>query len=277
MMFMSTLKKRLPFWRWALLTVFSVTLFFVLYGVCQSVFLLKAGTLVRILFPVTASLLLLGAYALWCRVLEKRWPEEISFKSSGSGLAAGLAVGFLVFAGITGILALLGMYRIESVSPQWNQVAISLADFLLVACAEELIFRGFLFRYIDERYNTAVALTVSALVFGFIHIMNSGATVWSSISIAITAGLMLGLAYKASGDLWLPIGIHWAWNFTQGNIFGFNVSGYHSAASIFTAEVDGPDLFTGGAFGPEASIIAPIFGVALSIIFAFYWRLRRNQ
>lgn len=192
-------------------------------------------------------------------------------------MATGLAVGFLVFAGITGILALLGMYRIESVSPKWNLVAISLADFLLVACAEELIFRGFLFRYIDERYNTAVALTVSALVFGFIHIMNSGATVWSSISIAITTGLMLGLAYKASGDLWLPIGIHWAWNFTQGNIFGFNVSGYHSAASIFTAKVDGPDLFTGGAFGPEASIIAPIFGVALSIIFAFYWRLRRNQ
>ena len=107
--------------------------------------------------------------------------------------------------------------------------------------------------------------------------MNSGATVWSSISIAITAGLMLGMAYKASGNLWLPIGIHWAWNFTQGNIFGFIVSGYYSAASIFTAEVDGPDLFTGGAFGPEASIIAPIFGVTLSIFFAFYWRLRRNQ
>jgi len=80
----------------------------------------------------------------------------------------------------------------------------------------------------------------------------------------VEAGLLLGAAYKYSGTLWLPIGIHWAWNFTQGNIFGFEVSGNDAGASFLKSTVSGPDWLTGGAFGAEASVIPVFLGLILS-------------
>lgn len=80
---------------------------------------------------------------------------------------------------------------------------------------------------------------------------------------------MLGAAYKYAGTLWFPIGIHWAWNFTQGNIFGLDVSGGGNEESIMNATLTGPDFITGGSFGTEASIITPILGVLLSGIFIY--------
>lgn len=115
-----------------------------------------------------------------------------------------------------------------------------------------------------------LALIVSSLFFGIVHIFNPGASLWSSIAIAIEAGLLLGAAYQYSGSLWLPIGIHWAWNFTQGNVFGFAVSGGDSGDSFFVSSATGPELFTGGAFGPEASILAAMLGALIS---AFYIRM----
>jgi len=99
------------------------------------------------------------------------------------------------------------------------------------------------------------------------HIAQPGATWWSSLAIAIEAGLLLGAAYKLAGNLWLPIGIHWAWNFVQGNIFGFEVSGSDAGEALLQATVEGPEIFTGGAFGAEASVIAVIVGMAMSIWF----------
>ena len=87
------------------------------------------------------------------------------------------------------------------------------------------------------------------------------------MAIAIEAGVLLGAAYKWSGTLWLPIGIHWAWNFTQGNIFGFAVSGNGAGESLIQATVEGPAWLTGGAFGAEASVITVIAGVLLSLFF----------
>jgi hypothetical protein len=89
----------------------------------------------------------------------------------------------------------------------------------------------------------------------------------------VEAGLLLGAAYKYSGTLWLPIGIHWAWNFTQGNIFGFEVSGKDLGASLLKSTVSGPDWLTGGAFGAEASVIPVLLGLILS---AWYiWKTHR--
>ena len=149
--------------------------------------------------------------------------------------------------------------------------------FLAVAVGEEMIFRGVVFRWLDERWNTWVALLVSALIFGWIHISNDNASWWSSLAISIEAGLLLGAAYKWSGSLWLPIGIHWTWNYTQGNIFGLAVSGTHAGNTVLVTTVDGPDIITGGVFGPEASIIAVIFGILYTIIFLGNYSLRRRR
>ena len=139
--------------------------------------------------------------------------------------------------------------------------------FLAVAVGEEMIFRGVIFRWLDERWNTWVALLISAILFGWMHISNENATWWSSLAIAIEAGLLLGAAYKWSGTLWVPIGIHWAWNYVQGNVFGLAVSGMKVGDTILETNVNGPDIITGGAFGPEASIIAVILGTLITIVF----------
>jgi membrane protease YdiL (CAAX protease family) len=108
-----------------------------------------------------------------------------------------------------------------------------------------------------------------------VHITNPGGTLWASIAIAIEAGLLLGAAYKWSGTLWLPIGIHWAWNFAQGNIFGFAVSGNQAGDSIIVSQVDGPAWLTGGAFGAEASVIAVVVGALASAW--FIWQVSRRN
>ena len=99
------------------------------------------------------------------------------------------------------------------------------------------------------------------------HIANDNATWWSSLAIAIEAGLLLGAVYKWAGNLWVPIGIHWSWNYTQGNIFGLAVSGGNTNESILATTVNGPEIITGGAFGPEASIITVILGLFLTLVF----------
>ena len=92
--------------------------------------------------------------------------------------------------------------------------------------------------------------------------------------IAIEAGVLLGAAYKYTNSLWFPIGIHWAWNFTQGNVFGVAVSGGDIEESILSATLSGPDIITGGSFGPEASIIALLLGSILSAF--FLWKILKK-
>ena len=88
--------------------------------------------------------------------------------------------------------------------------------------------------------------------------------------------MLLGAAFKFSGSLWLPIGIHWAWNFTQGNVFGFSVSGTGKRESILNSMVNGPDLVTGGDFGPEASVVAVALGTLISAIFIWQYQSKRR-
>ncbi len=161
-----------------------------------------------------------------------------------------------------------GVYKFVSVNTRNIDLIIeSLLFFLTVAVGEEILFRGIMFRWIDEKWGFTVALVVSSLLFGIMHIFQPGASWWSSIAIALEAGLLLGAAYKYSETLWLPIGIHWGWNFFQGNIFGIEVSGSDAGESLFIPEISGPDILTGGDFGAEASIIAFGLGLLLSIWF----------
>src|SRR5262249_14558687 len=95
---------------------------------------------------------------------------------------------------------------------------------------------------------------------------NPGATVFSSIAIALEAGVLLAAAYVVTGRLWLPIGLHAAWNFTEGSVFGMSVSGGRQAASLFGGTLSGPAILTGGAVGPEASIVAVVVCLALAFL-----------
>ncbi|HLY58589.1 MAG TPA: CPBP family intramembrane glutamic endopeptidase, partial [Stellaceae bacterium] len=131
--------------------------------------------------------------------------------------------------------------------------------------SEELIFRGVLFRIVEEGCGTLAALAVSAAVFGGLHAWNPGASIASGTAIALEAGILFGLAYAGSRTLWLPIGLHFGWNFAEGGIFGGAISGF-PAEGLLDVKLSGPDILTGGAFGPEASLVTLAVCLATSLI-----------
>ncbi len=255
----------MPVWKWTLLLVASLMLAIIMYSIAQEVFLIIDNLWVKWTVGVVTSIAMLGLYALFVKWFEKHKAKDIPFNCIAQDTAKGLGVGFCFFIGVVLIMMLLGLYRIDSIGTDKPlQILSAFFLFLVVGTGEEIIFRGVLFRWIDEKWGFMVALIVSAVLFGLIHISESNATLWSSIAIAVEAGLLLGAAYKYSGTLWLPIGIHWAWNFTQGNIFGFEVSGKDLGVSLLNPTVSGPDWLTGGAFGAEASVIPVFLGLLLS-------------
>ena len=260
--------KAMPVWKWALLLLASFALSFVMYALAQT----ALGT-VRIhwigcLISVALATGMIALYALFVKLFEKHAPEDIPLGKCAVDCLKGLGIGFGFFVVVVLFMCAFGLYHIDGfITENSSGILLSFLVFLMVATGEEILFRGVLFRWIDEKWGFPVALIVSSVLFGVMHIFQPGATWWSTLAIAIEAGLLLGAAYKYAGNLWLPIGIHWAWNFVQGNIFGFEVSGSNAGESLLKATVEGPDILTGGVFGAEASIITVILGLALSIWF----------
>nr|WP_315453554.1 CPBP family intramembrane glutamic endopeptidase [uncultured Prevotella sp.] len=218
------------------------------------------------IFLITAVVLLL-LYNLLIRYLEDNDACKIAPRKDISSIGNGLFIGFSYFIIVTVTMSLCGYYHIKSIQFDWEKQLFSLTLFFLVAVSEEIFFRGILFRMINRRWNIWAALVISALIFGGLHILNNNATLWSSIAIAIEAGSLLGAAYAYSKNIWLPIGIHWIWNYTQGNILGFPVSGEDNVTSIITPEISGPQWLTGGSFGAEASVISAVIGLLISLWF----------
>ena len=218
------------------------------------------------IFLITAVVLLL-LYNLLIRYVEANDACKIASRKDISSIGNGLFIGFSYFIIVTVTMSLCGYYHIKSIQFDWEKQLFSFTLFFLVAVSEEIFFRGILFRMINRRWNIWAALVISALIFGGLHILNNNATLWSSIAIAIEAGSLLGAAYAYSKNIWLPIGIHWIWNYTQGNILGFPVSGEDNVTSVITPEISGPQWLTGGSFGAEASVIAAVIGLLISLWF----------
>jgi hypothetical protein len=139
---------------------------------------------------------------------------------------------------------------------------------------EELLFRGILFRIVEERAGTWIALMLTGVLFGLSHLFNPHASLWGAIAIAIEAGATLAAAYAATRTLWVPIGLHFGWNFALAGIFGAEVSGNGETEGLLNGVTSGPALLTGGQFGPEGSPYTVVFGVVLTIV--FLWLARRR-
>lgn len=191
-------------------------------------------------------------------------------------LLAGLAGGTLLFALMVAFVAALGGYRItghDGLQSIWMPLA---AFALIPAFAEELLFRGILFRYIEKAAGSWAALAITSALFGLAHIFNPNATWFSSVAIMIEAGILLGAIFMLTRRLWAAMGVHAAWNFTQGWIFGLPVSGSAGGVGLNKGQLVGSELLTGGAFGLEASapavVVATTAGIAILIV-----AVRRGQ
>ena len=209
----------------------------------------------------------LGLYAGWVRLVERRRVDELAPSAALPQGLVGFAIGLALFGTTMALLAALGVYTVRGFG-DWSGLAGGLALTLGAAVVEELLFRGFLFRTVRDVGGTWVAVGVSAIVFGGLHAFNPGASPVSTLAIALEAGLLLALSYAATNRLWLPIGLHFAWNFAEGSIFGMAVSGHAVSHALVQGELHGPAVLTGGAFGPEASIVAVLVCLAASAVFA---------
>jgi len=185
-------------------------------------------------------------------------------------LLAGIAGGAVIFSVIVAIGAMLGYYQVtgrSGLETLWGPLA---GAALVPGFTEELFFRGILFRYIEKAAGSWIALALTSALFGAAHLFNPDATWFSSFAIAIEAGILLGAVYMLTRRLWAAMGLHAAWNLTQGWVFGLPVSGGSGGIGLLNGRLVGPELMTGGAFGLEASlpavIIATTAGVAILLV-----------
>jgi len=217
------------------------------------------------------AFLLFGLIVLVERLTTGRPPSSIGFDLRGAvrSFVFGLALGALLFSAVVLELALGGYYRITGIHVTWD-LAIAALLLLAGAAVEELLFRGVLFRLIEEWSGTWIALAISAILFGAAHSFNPGASWISDASIAVEAGVLLGAAFVVTKNLWFPIGLHFAWNFFEGPIYGTQVSGGAFGTSAVAAHVTGPPWLTGGSFGPEAGIGAIATTLIASILLLHY-------
>lgn len=196
-----------------------------------------------------------AVYVGYARFIEQRSASELALPGMGRELGIGMLVGFGLYTVCVLILMVMGIYRVEGMNP---------VSFLLPALAmavssgvfEELLFRGVLFTSIERMFGSWTALVVSALLFGLLHLMNPQGSLEGALFIAVEAGILLAGAYMLTGRLWMSMGFHFSWNYTQEGIYSGIVSGNDAAQGLLKSSINGPDLLTGGSFGLESSVLA---------------------
>lgn len=211
-----------------------------------------------------ACVVALGCYAVAVRLGEGRGARELALRPAPVGLLCGALLGLLMMTALMGILTATHAYDVTVVgsAPAWTAAGLALQ----AAVTEELWMRALLFRLLWRAFGPVPALVVVALVFGALHLANPGANALAGATVTM-AGVMFCALYALTGRLWVPIGVHAAWNFTQGYLFGAAVSGgdLGGSVAVSTARAGAPIWLTGGAFGPEASVVALALIIAVTV------------
>jgi membrane protease YdiL (CAAX protease family) len=227
---------------------------------------------------IAASVLLAG------RLLDRRRAKDFGLSLNRNwwiDLGFGLFLGALLMALIfvvevsAGWLTVTGSFAVPSGTSFATSVALSLLMFIGVGVQEEMFSRGYHLKNIAEGFSplgrrtaVVIALLVSSAIFGALHLANPNATAIGAINI-IFGGVFLATGFLLTGELAIPIGAHITWNFFQGVVFGFPVSGIDFGTSFLVVQDKGNALITGGAFGPEAGLVgiaAMLVGIALTFV-----------
>jgi membrane protease YdiL (CAAX protease family) len=208
---------------------------------------------------------LLFVYVSLVYLVERRPISELALPRKGRELGIGLLLGFGLYTLCVLIAIALGLYRIEG-SNGWQALLSSLWVTPLAPVFEELLFRGAVFRILEEVFGGWLALVFSSVAFGLVHMGNPGETFAGIAAISIVFGPMLAAPYMLTRRLWMGIGLHGAWNFTMGLIFSGAVSGNGTPNGLFKTTFQGPELLTGGNAGMEGSLIAILVAMVATVL-----------
>lgn len=223
-----------------------------------------AGFSFEMKFDILAIPLLIILYELVIRRLGEHPRDDYRDPKALQHLALGLGAGLGIFSFAVLVAAVLGVYRVTGEGDLTGLLAAVVGPTIFAAFSEELMFRGILFRWLEEWGGSWVALLLTSAFFGAAHLFNPHASPIAAVGIAFEAGVMLGAAYMLTRSLWMPMGLHAAWNFAQGEIYDIPVSGT-PVHGILVARLNGPPLLTGNGFGLEASLIAIVLATMFGL------------
>lgn len=210
---------------------------------------------------------------LFVKFIDKKSIKSLGFYWKGYENDAGIGFFTGVFLLALGTIMLItsGYLKFTGIAIEPQNLFISLILFVIVAAAEEVIFRGYVLHNLMQSLQPWLALAVSALLFGLFHYSNPEAGLLPILNV-IAGGFLLGINYIYTRNLWFGIFLHFSWNFFQGPVFGYEVSGFN-AGGVFVQSMDGPAWLTGAGFGFEGSAVALIL-VTLAVIFlhTYYYK-----
>lgn len=259
--------------------VVRVLLYFVLLAVINVAAFNGVWSLVSPIAPSWVTLLLegvvylAGVFALtwtFTRFVDRVPLSSLGLQRTGlvSYVVSGLILGIGIFALAVAVFALSGWLTIEA-SNTWRQMefAASLFTYVVIAFNEELAFRGYILQGLGRAWGVPAAVVATSIVFALVHAVNLNANVLGIVTIFF-GGVLFAIAYLITRSLWLPIGLHLGWNLAEMHILGLAGSG-NVQPSLLQATLNGPELATGGAFGPEGGIVAlgaELVGIALLLV-----------
>ena len=221
------------------------------------------GPLYYLLYVIVSVVVACLAYVAYVRVVERRAVSELSREGAVRELGVGVAIGAGLVIIVIATLWVLGYYVVAGTNAG-TVLLVAFANDASGAVVEEILLRAIVFRISEEALGTWLALLISAVLFGLLHIGEPGA-----IPVALAAGVLLSCAYMLTRRLWLPIGLHFAWDFTQDGVFGVAAG----AKGLLQAGLTGPSFLSGGEIGIEASILA----LAVVLIADVYLLLRASR
>jgi membrane protease YdiL (CAAX protease family) len=227
---------------------------------------------IDLIISIASAASTMGVYWLFTRFIERKPNRDLSGDGAIREWAMGAGLGFAAMVVTIGIIAALGGYRITGHNGPSVLVAI-LSMAIVSGITEEILLRGIVFRLVEQWLGSIAALALSAALFGALHIFNPNSSWLAAFAIAIEAGILLGAIYMLTRRLWAAIGLHMAWNATQGGLFGVKVSGT-DIAGLLTSEAPGSSLISGGNFGAEASLPAMIICTAMGLF--ILWKVHQK-
>lgn len=228
----------------------------------------------QLIYYILDTIFFVAVYYFLVKIYEKREVFELSLKNFLKYFTTGFGIGTVLQILVVVVFYLFGAYKIISFNSVYYLLTSSTMGFS-PGFEEEILFRGIILRNLEESLGSYIALIISAALFGLIHISNPGANWFVVLGISLSGGLLLGSAYIYSKSLWLPIGIHTAWNYIQFSLQGYRAGDEQSMTSFIVTKISGPEWLVGTGYGVNVTYLE-IF-LCLIVTFIFLYLAHKNN